>query len=95
MKILQKNTTTRGMFYVEQDSKIIAAMTYSWMDETLMVIEHTEVGPELKGKNAGKQMLSAAVEYARKNNIKILPICPFAKSVFDKVEAYADVFQSV
>ena len=36
-------------------------------------------------------MLAKAVEFARQNNIKIMPLCPFAKSVFDKVAEYQDV----
>jgi predicted GNAT family acetyltransferase len=31
------------------------------------------------------------VNYARENKIKIIPLCPFAKSVFDKVEEIRDV----
>jgi predicted GNAT family acetyltransferase len=36
-------------------------------------------------------LVSAAVDYVRKNNIKIIPLCPFAKSVFDKVKEFQDV----
>jgi predicted GNAT family acetyltransferase len=32
-----------------------------------------------------------AVQYARENNLKILPLCPFAKSVFDKTEEIQDL----
>jgi predicted GNAT family acetyltransferase len=31
------------------------------------------------------------VLFARENNIKIIPLCPFAKSVFDKTEEIRDV----
>jgi len=37
--------------------------------------------------------VAAAVDYARTNGWKILPLCPFAKSVFDKTPEYADVLQ--
>ena len=32
-----------------------------------------------------------AVEWARKENVKLLPLCPYAKSVFDKTPEFADV----
>ena len=38
-----------------------------------------------------KQMVAKAVEYARENKVKIIPLCPFAKSVFDKVPEFRDV----
>lgn len=56
-----------------------------------MIIDHTEVADALRGKNAGKQMVAAAVEHARKNNLKILPLCPFAKAVFNKTPDFQDV----
>ena len=31
------------------------------------------------------------VKFARENNIKIIPLCPFAKSVFDRTESIRDV----
>jgi uncharacterized protein len=31
------------------------------------------------------------VKFAREKNIKILPLCSFAKSVFDKMEEIRDV----
>ena len=30
-------------------------------------------------------------EYAREKGIKIIPLCPFAKSVFDKTPEFRDV----
>ena len=42
-----------------------------------MIIEHTEVSDELRGQNVGYQLVHTAVEYARANNIKIIPLCPF------------------
>jgi predicted GNAT family acetyltransferase len=57
----------------------------------MIIIDHTDVSDALRGKGAGKQLVSAAVDYARKNNIKILPLCPFAKSVFEKVKEFQDV----
>jgi hypothetical protein len=35
--------------------------------------------------------VSKAVDFAREKGIKIIPLCPFAKSVFDKVEQFRDV----
>jgi hypothetical protein len=32
----------------------------------------------------GYQLVKKAVDYAREKQIKIMPLCPFAKSVFDK-----------
>ncbi|WP_411197825.1 GNAT family N-acetyltransferase [Sphingobacterium thalpophilum] len=54
-------------------------------------MDHTEVSENYTGKGLGRQMLSAAVDFAREKGLKILPLCPFAKSVFDKEADLEDV----
>ncbi len=94
MLIQQKQEGSKGSFYVEENKVILAEMTYSITGNSLMIIDHTEVSDELRGKNVGYQLVHAAVEYARLNNIKILPLCSFAKSVFDKKGSeFADVMR--
>ena len=94
MLIKQKQEGSKGSFYVEEASTMLAEMTYSMTGTKLMIIDHTEVSDELRGKNVGYQLLKATVEYARTNNIKIIPLCPFAKSVFDKKqEEFGDVLR--
>jgi len=91
MTIEQFNRETKGFFKATEDEKEAGRMTYSWAGDNRIIIDHTEVNPEFKGKNVGKQMVLAAVDFARKNNIKILPLCPFAKSVFDRNADLSDV----
>ena len=65
-------------------------MTYSMAGESLMIIDHTEVSEELRRENIGYQLVHMAVESSRTNQIKILPLCPFTTSVFDKKGAEFD-----
>jgi hypothetical protein len=91
MEVLQKELDSKGSFYIEENCKKQAEMTYVWAGKDRIIIDHTEVDPLLKGMGAGKSMVQAAVEFARKNSIKIIPLCPFAKSVFDKSPELKDV----
>jgi predicted GNAT family acetyltransferase len=59
-----------------------------------MIVDHTEVDDELRGKSVGYQMVQNAVQYARNHQMKILPLCPFVKSVFDKKPEYNDVLRA-
>lgn len=93
MEIQQTDDHKRGSFFIEINGKKLAEMTYVWAGEGIIIIDHTEVDDELRGKNAGKQMLTKAVEFARNNGIKIKPLCPFAKSMFDKFDEYKDVLK--
>ncbi len=82
---------SKGAFIIKVNNERLAEMTYSKAGDSLIIIDHTEVSDALRGKGAGKQLVSAAVEYARANHLKILPLCPFAKAVFDKTPEFTDV----
>lgn len=91
MQIQHEQEGNRGAFFVEQDGRRVAEMTYVKAGEDRIIIDHTEVGDELRGQSAGKQLVLAAVEMAREKKIRILPLCPFAKSVFDRTPEIRDV----
>jgi len=91
MEIIQENEDRKGLFKAIEDGKEAGVMTYTWAGSTKFIIDHTEVNPDFKGKGVGQQMVMKAVEYARANHLKIMPLCPFAKSVFDKNPEITDV----
>jgi len=78
MDILQEQTGSKGAFYTEKDNKRLAEITYSLPVPGKMILDHTEVSDELRGQNAGYQLVQAAVEYARARQLTILPLCTFA-----------------
>jgi hypothetical protein len=80
----------KGAFVWMQDGRRLAEMTYTTAGSRV-IIDHTTVDEVLRGKGAGAQLVRAAVEWARKENVKLLPLCPFARSVFEKTPEYADV----
>lgn len=91
MEVKQEDDGHKGLFYIEINNEVEARMSYVWNGTERILIEHTGVSPHLKGTGAGKLMLEKAVEFARLRKIKIVPICSFAKSIFDKTDAYRDV----
>ena len=81
-----------GAFFIDQDGKRIAEMTYSsHRDGKVVSIDHTEVDPSLRGRGIPKQLVAAAVDWARQEKIRLVPICPYARHVFDRTPEYADV----
>ncbi|MFT3936124.1 MAG: GNAT family N-acetyltransferase [Chitinophagaceae bacterium] len=91
MLIQHKLVGHKGMFYVGQDGAILAELVYTKPSEDKMIIEHTEVDDSLGGKGVGLQLVHTAVEYARTHHLKVIPLCPFAKAIFDKKAEYRDV----
>lgn len=80
-----------GFFQITIDGTEQGRMTFVYAGTDKIIIDHTEVRPGNEGKGLGKKMVTAAVEMARANGLKILPLCPFAKAVFDKTPEFNDV----
>ena len=92
MQIIHRQTGNRGKFIVpDEEGQPVAQLVYTQQQPDTMIMEHTEVNPELRGQNIGFRLVSAAVEYARQHGKKMLPLCPFVKAVFDKKPDFADV----
>ncbi|MBC8034643.1 MAG: N-acetyltransferase [Chitinophagaceae bacterium] len=91
MNIQHKETEGKGMFFLESEEGVLAEMTYTVPAPGKMIIAHTEVDDSLQGKGVGVHLLETLVEYARANNIKVKPLCTFAKATFDRKPELQDV----
>ena len=68
----------------------IAFIEYKLFHDTLFLI-HTQVPPELKGTGAAGAIVQKALQYAKDNNYKIVPICPFVRSYLEKHKEWSDM----
>ncbi len=91
MLVEHKEENGKGSFFISENNDVLAEMTYNMESAKKMIIDHTEVDTSLRGKNIGNELLDNAISYARTQGLKIVPLCPFVKSVFDKKESLRDV----
>ena len=83
---------TKGDFLVEQEGEAAGRLHYILFGSGRLVIQHTEVDRKLQGTGAGRQLVDAAVAYAREEGLKIVPVCPYAKAVLARnPDQYKDV----
>lgn len=60
---------------------------------SLLSVFHTEVSEEYSGRGFAKFLLNSLVEYARENNLKINPLCPYVHAQFKRrPEEFQDVW---
>lgn len=81
----------RGAFFLERDGERVAELTYSRMSDAKVIIDHTEVDPALGGQGVGRQLLDAAVEWARETGTTFKVVCPFARAQFARDPSIRDV----
>ena len=91
LSISHEESGHRGAFFYHQDGKRLAEMTYSRANASLVIIDHTEVDASLGGQGVGRQLLDAAVKWARETHTKVMATCPFAKAQFEKDPTIRDV----
>lgn len=91
MTIQEEHHEKGGRWFVIEGDQLKAEMTYITSGPERIIIDHTEVDESLRGEGVGYKMVEKSVEWARQNQLTILPLCPFAKSVFAKKTEYADV----
>lgn len=91
MEIKQTDDGKKGRYFYEEDGKLLAEMSYVWSGPQKIIIDHTDVSEVLKGKGVGGLLLKKVVDMAREKQLKILPLCPFAKHQMEKSDEYKDV----
>lgn len=91
VKIEREDNEKKGRFVLYEDEIMAGEMTFTWAGKTKFIIDHTSVDEKFGGKGYGKKLVMNAIAYARENEIKIIPLCPYAKRVFDMDDSIKDV----
>lgn len=84
MDIKHKREEKKGTFYTNENEKVLAELVYHIRGENIITIIHTEVNEDLQGNNLGNELVESAIEFARENRLKIIPMCSFAKTIIEK-----------
>jgi predicted GNAT family acetyltransferase len=56
-----------------------------------VALVHTDVDPDLEGTGAASLLVERALEDVRRNDLKVIPICPYVRSWIGRHPAYADL----
>jgi predicted GNAT family acetyltransferase len=85
------NNGPKGCFKASENGIETGHMNYKWSGCETIIIYHTRIHPEFEGKGIGRKLVMEAVKDAREKHLKIIPECPFVKSIFDNVPEISDV----
>lgn len=78
-------------FYIGNEENSEAEVHFVRVGESRIILDHTHVAEHLRGQNIGQQLVKAAVEYAKKEKLLVIPLCPFAKAEFEKNPEYQEL----
>jgi predicted GNAT family acetyltransferase len=91
MEFKHKDNGEKGSFVLKDNGENAGEITYIWVDDDNIIIDHTGVRGKYEGQGIGKKLVDAVAEMARERNLKIMPLCPFAKALFARSSEYSDV----
>ena len=81
-----------GGFCIREGDDQLGEIAISISGNSLTVY-HTEGSPKAEGKGLGKVLLAAMADHARKNDLKVTPLCPYVHAQFKRhPEEYADIW---
>ena len=68
--------------------KEVGEITFSRSLKNLIIMDHTFVDENYRGRSIAQNLLALGMECAKENDIKIIPLCPFVKRKFEKNPEY-------
>jgi predicted GNAT family acetyltransferase len=69
----------------------VGELTYRRPGPARILIDHTEVSPHLRGRGVARQLLDAAVAWARVHDIRIGATCSYVLAQFARDSSLHDV----
>ena len=79
------------IYAVTEDGTEVGQIEFVPTGESMIIISHTEVAEDMGGLGIGKVLVEKAVQKARDEDKKIIPLCPFARAEFDKHPEYREL----
>ena len=71
-------------FVLRIDGERLGFLEFTRPEVGLMRIEYVEVSPELRGKGLGRQLVAKAIEFAKDTELRVVPICSYARAVIER-----------
>ncbi|MFC4724736.1 GNAT family N-acetyltransferase [Glycocaulis abyssi] len=89
--ITREVSGSKGRYVARAPGLPDAEMTFSILNPQTIIIDHTGVPDEWRGKGVGKALVERGVLDARAEGVRIVPLCPFAKAQIERHPEWQDV----
>jgi predicted GNAT family acetyltransferase len=94
LPIAREEHDGKGRYLIAAPGGATAEMSYSRVNDGLIIIDHTEVPDAFRGTGTGRRLLERLIADARAAGTRIVPLCPFAKAQFDRHPEWADLLET-
>ena len=88
MNVRVEKNDSKARFECWMDEQVVSYVEYIMIDPYIMDLPHTWTMPKFRGKGLAALPVKEAFEYAKKNDIKIIPTCSYIE--FNFLEKYPE-----
>jgi predicted GNAT family acetyltransferase len=86
---LVKNNVAESRFEIEAGDGV--AFTQYRRHGSTIIFTHTEVPPAMEGKGIGNLLARASLDYARKEKLRVVPVCKFIAAFIERHPEYQEL----
>lgn len=72
---------------------LLSLITYRRFPDRI-VFDHTVVSEPLRGKGLAAKLTRAALDFARANHLRVVPLCPYVSSFVHRHREYQDLLSA-
>ena len=84
MKFQYTQTINDGQFTLFENDEIVGYIKYELAKNGNLIASRTFIDEKFRGQEIGKKLLNQLFEFAQKENVKIIPVCPYVVYQFYK-----------
>ena len=86
-----RNNEAENRFEVELNGQL--AQTQYIRRGQKILFTHTEVPPALEGQGVGNALARASLDYAKREGLRVVPLCPFVASFIKRHKEYQSLVE--
>lgn len=87
MEVIHNKNKSRFVIRIDGEESFVE---YSLYDK-VMNLYHTYTPPRLRGKGLAEKVVRAAIEYAKENNLKVIPSCSYVALFLKRHPEYSEL----
>ena len=89
--VRRQEIADRGRYVIDLPDGSEAEMTYGRQGESTIVADHTFVPPPFRGRGIAEKLVATAVADARREGVRIVPVCAFVAAQFRRHKDWVDL----
>ena len=86
-KVIHEKENDRFVIYKDSKETFVSYV----LVEGKLNLNHTHTDLELRGQGLAAQVVRAALEYVKENNLQVIPGCSYVQSFLEKHDEYKEL----